>query len=64
MRVATEANPHAETATIGVWINAGSRFEGEADNGAAHFLEHLLFKGTKVGGGGDDGGVVVMRVLW
>lgn len=47
MRVATEANPHAETATVGVWINAGSRFEGAADNGAAHFLEHLLFKGTQ-----------------
>jgi processing peptidase subunit beta len=47
MRVATEAIPYAETATVGVWINAGSRFETDANNGTAHFLEHLLFKGTK-----------------
>jgi hypothetical protein len=48
MRVATEANPHAETATVGIWINSGSRFETDANNGTAHFLEHILFKGTKV----------------
>jgi len=48
MRVATESNPHAETATVGIWINSGSRFENEANNGTAHFLEHILFKGTKV----------------
>jgi len=47
MRVATEAIPYAETATVGVWINAGSRFETDANNGTAHFLEHLLFKGTR-----------------
>jgi processing peptidase subunit beta len=47
LRVATEANPHAETATVGIWINSGSRFETDANNGAAHFLEHILFKGTK-----------------
>lgn len=42
-------------ATIGIWINAGSRFETDQNNGTAHFLEHILFKGTKVGGAG--GGV-------
>ncbi|KAI8472074.1 MAG: Metalloenzyme, LuxS/M16 peptidase-like protein, partial [Monoraphidium minutum] len=47
LRVATEANPHAETATVGIWINSGSRFENDANNGTAHFLEHILFKGTK-----------------
>lgn len=47
MRVASEANPHAETATVGIWINSGSRFETDANNGTAHFLEHILFKGTK-----------------
>ena len=36
----------AETATIGVWIDAGSRYEGAKNNGAAHFLEHISFKGT------------------
>jgi processing peptidase subunit beta len=39
---------HGETATVGVFIDTGSRYEvEEADNGVAHFLEHLLFKGTK-----------------
>jgi len=36
-----------ETATVGVWIDAGSRYETEQNNGAAHFLEHMAFKGTK-----------------
>lgn len=49
LRVATEHLPFAETTTLGVWINSGSRFETDANNGAAHFLEHILFKGTKVG---------------
>lgn len=55
LRVATEANPYAETATVGIWINSGSRFENDANNGTAHFLEHILFKGTKVGKGGVAG---------
>ena len=50
MRVATETTPFAETATIGVWIDAGSRYETAANNGTAHFLEHLAFKGTKARG--------------
>lgn len=33
---------------VGVWIDAGSRYETAANNGAAHFLEHMAFKGTKV----------------
>lgn len=36
-----------QTATVGVWIDAGSRFENERNNGTAHFLEHMAFKGTK-----------------
>ena len=43
MRVATEQSA-AETATIGVFIDAGSRYETDASNGAAHFLEHMAFK--------------------
>jgi hypothetical protein len=42
--VATEANPNNQTATVGVWIDAGSRFETEKTNGVAHFLEHMAFK--------------------
>ncbi|GJP35824.1 hypothetical protein CLOM_g20345 [Closterium sp. NIES-68] len=50
LRVASEASLHPnapKTATIGVWIDAGSRYESEATNGTAHFLEHMIFKGTK-----------------
>lgn len=46
MRVATETHPYAQTATVGVWIDAGSRYESRETNGTAHFLEHLAFKGT------------------
>jgi len=35
------------TATVGVWIDAGSRYENEKNNGVAHFLEHMAFKGTR-----------------
>ncbi|XP_019097719.1 PREDICTED: probable mitochondrial-processing peptidase subunit beta, mitochondrial isoform X1 [Camelina sativa] len=47
LRVATESDLSAKTATIGVWIDAGSRFETDSTNGTAHFLEHMLFKGTE-----------------
>ena len=45
MRVASEAM-EGETATVGVWIDAGSRYETDENNGVAHFLEHMAFKGT------------------
>ncbi|EPZ35276.1 mitochondrial-processing peptidase subunit beta [Rozella allomycis CSF55] len=45
MRVASE-NLETETATVGVWIDAGSRYEDASNNGTAHFLEHMAFKGT------------------
>ncbi|WKY05315.1 hypothetical protein Q1695_005935 [Nippostrongylus brasiliensis] len=44
-RVATE-DIKIPTATIGVWIDAGSRYENDRNNGTAHFLEHMAFKGT------------------
>ncbi|THG13111.1 hypothetical protein TEA_011691 [Camellia sinensis var. sinensis] len=47
LRVATESNFSAKTATVGVWIDAGSRFETDQTNGTAHFLEHMIFKGTE-----------------
>ncbi|OCH83719.1 hypothetical protein OBBRIDRAFT_840259 [Obba rivulosa] len=46
LTVATESHPHAQTATVGVWIDAGSRAETDLTNGTAHFLEHMAFKGT------------------
>ncbi|KAG8348509.1 Insulinase (Peptidase family M16) Peptidase M16 inactive domain [Trypanosoma vivax] len=45
-RVATEYFPQCQFATVGVWIDAGSRFEDTTNNGVAHFLEHMNFKGT------------------
>lgn len=45
LRVATE-NSGGSTATIGLWIDAGSRYEAPQNNGVAHFLEHMAFKGT------------------
>ena len=48
MRVATE-ELGGETATIGVWIDAGSRYEDDRNNGTAHFLEHMAFKVSSSG---------------
>jgi predicted Zn-dependent peptidase len=47
VRVVTEAMPGARSATLGLWINVGSRDEIRSLAGATHFLEHLLFKGTR-----------------
>lgn len=46
LTVASELMPGTRTATVGVWINAGSRADNDASSGTAHFLEHLAFKGT------------------
>lgn len=45
-RVVTEAVPGVRSVSVGVWIGVGSRDETPEEAGAAHFLEHLLFKGT------------------
>jgi predicted Zn-dependent peptidase len=47
LRVVTEAMPGTRSATLGLWINVGSRDETRSLAGATHFLEHLLFKGTR-----------------
>jgi mitochondrial-processing peptidase subunit beta len=44
LSVATEYSPYAQTATVGVWIDAGSRADQHGASGAAHFLEHMAFK--------------------
>lgn len=47
LTVATEEIPNSLSATVGVWIDAGSRADvSDATSGTAHFLEHLSFKGT------------------
>jgi len=47
LRVITEAMPGVRSAALGVWVGVGSRDETPALAGTSHFLEHLLFKGTK-----------------
>lgn len=46
LRVVSDRMREVETVSVGVWIAAGSRCESPRLNGAAHFLEHMLFKGT------------------
>ena len=47
LRIITESMPGLASAAIGVWITAGGRHERPEQNGIAHFLEHMAFKGTK-----------------
>lgn len=46
LRVVTETLPSVRSATFGIWAHVGSRDETPTLNGATHYLEHLLFKGT------------------
>ncbi|MGC3936352.1 M16 family metallopeptidase [Roseobacter sp. EG26] len=46
-RIVTEEMPGLASASIGVWVTAGARHEMPDQNGIAHFLEHMAFKGTK-----------------
>jgi predicted Zn-dependent peptidase len=46
LRLITESMPHVRSVTVGVWLTRGSRHESDAQSGVAHFVEHMLFKGT------------------
>jgi predicted Zn-dependent peptidase len=46
LRLITESMPHVRSVSIGVWLTRGSRHESEQQSGIAHFVEHMLFKGT------------------
>jgi predicted Zn-dependent peptidase len=46
LRLVTESMPHVRSVTVGVWLTRGSRHEPDAESGVAHFVEHMLFKGT------------------
>jgi predicted Zn-dependent peptidase len=43
----TEAMPHVRSVTVGVWVKRGSRHETQKASGISHFIEHMVFKGTK-----------------
>ncbi|MSP67181.1 MAG: insulinase family protein [Alphaproteobacteria bacterium] len=47
LRVVSSVMAHVETASVGVWVDAGARYETREMNGVAHLLEHMAFKGTE-----------------
>ncbi len=47
IRVVTETIPFAHSVSTGIWVNVGSRDENPLERGITHFIEHMLFKGTK-----------------
>src|SRR5215469_470102 len=47
LRVATSEMPHMASVSVGLWIGVGSRYEPAELNGVCHFIEHLVFKGTR-----------------
>ncbi len=47
LRIITAERPQIETVSLGIWVNTGSAAETKEDNGISHFIEHMVFKGTK-----------------
>ncbi len=47
LTIATAEMPHMTSVSVGLWVGVGSRYEAVEVNGVCHFIEHLLFKGTK-----------------
>src|SRR6266581_3082939 len=47
LTVATADMPHMASVSVGLWVGVGSRYEAANLNGVCHFIEHLLFKGTR-----------------
>lgn len=47
IRIVTEEIPYVRSISVGMWADIGSRDEREENNGIAHFIEHMVFKGTK-----------------
>ena len=47
LTILTESMPHVRSVSVGVWLGTGSRQEQPERNGISHFIEHMVFKGTK-----------------
>ncbi|MGE4483823.1 MAG: M16 family metallopeptidase [Oscillospiraceae bacterium] len=47
VRILFENIPYVRSVSVGIWVGTGSRFESAAENGASHFIEHMVFKGTE-----------------
>lgn len=47
LRVVTEKIETVKSISVGIWVETGSRNEDKINNGISHFIEHMMFKGTK-----------------
>src|SRR2546422_10823237 len=47
LSVVTAEMPHMTSVSVGLWVGIGSRYEPPELNGVCHFIEHMLFKGTR-----------------
>ena len=47
LTILTESMPHVRSVSLGIWLATGSRQERQENNGICHFIEHMVFKGTK-----------------
>jgi predicted Zn-dependent peptidase len=47
IRVVTKPMPHVRSVSVGIWVDVGARDESEDQAGACHFIEHMIFKGTR-----------------
>jgi predicted Zn-dependent peptidase len=47
LTIITELMTAVRSVAVGIWLRTGSRHEGESENGISHFIEHMVFKGTK-----------------
>ena len=47
IRILTRKMPHTRSVSMGVWVNVGARDENPAESGLSHFIEHMIFKGTR-----------------
>lgn len=47
LRIVTEEIPHVRSVCVGIWVGSGVKDENKKNNGISHFIEHMMFKGTK-----------------
>ena len=47
IRIITQKMPHTRSVSMGVWVNVGARDETATESGLSHFIEHMIFKGTR-----------------
>jgi predicted Zn-dependent peptidase len=47
VRLVSQTMPHTRSVSMGVWVNVGARDESETESGLSHFIEHMIFKGTR-----------------